>query len=214
MSKTVLFTRPWNDEGTCYLHAWTQILIDKARKQNHNVIDLDKTRANREMFSGHLRKSKPTLVHLNGHGSNTVVTGDQKLPLLDQDNANHTRGMVIYARSCNSAAMLGRYCVEQGAKSYIGYRRPFVVRLDLAKMQRPLEDEIAAYTLEPSNQVTLSLLGGATAGESYERSQKTSREKLQKLMSSEAPEGASHILMAVWSNMNNQVILGQPDATI
>jgi hypothetical protein len=213
MSK-ILFSRPWYDPGTSYLYAWTDELIAKAVQLKHDVIDLQNTKSNKATFTSHLKKSKPALVHLNGHGSSDVVAGDNHQPILDSSNKEFTKDTIIYARACSSAASLGQQCVDSGAKCYIGYIRPFIVRVDLTKMQKPMEDEIASYTLEPSNRVTMTLIKGHSAGEAVKRSQDLSKAKLQKLMSSEAPEGAGHILMAVFSNMKNQVLLGAASAKI
>ncbi len=210
----VLFSRPWHDEGTSYLYSWTEELISKARQQNYDVIDLKRDSSNKTTFTSHLKKSMPSLLHLNGHGSQSVVTGHNNTPLLDSSNAKFTKDMLIYARSCHSAVILGQQCVDGGAKCYIGYKKPFIIRVDLTKMQRPLEDKVAPYTLQPSNMITMSLLKGHTAGEAVSRSKDLSRKKLQKLMSSDAPEGASHIIMAVFSNMRNQVLLGEATAKI
>jgi hypothetical protein len=213
MSK-ILFSRPWYDEGTSYLYSWTEELIAKAEQLNHDVIDLDKGHSNMATFTSHLKKSKPALIHLNGHGSETVVAGQDHKPILDNTNKEFTKDTIIYARACDSAAVLGEECVKSGAKCYIGYVKPFIVRIDLTKLHKPLEDEVAPYTIEPSNRVTMTLIKGHTAGEAIKRSQELSRKKLAKLMSSEAPEGAGEILMAVFSNMRNQVLCGETSSKI
>jgi hypothetical protein len=214
MDKTVLFSRPWHDEGTNYLYSWTEELLEKAEQLNYQAIDLQREKSNKRNFVGYLKKFQPHLLHLNGHGAPSVVTGHNNKPLLDQSNSKYTKGSIIYARSCSSAAVLGQDCVKNGAKCYIGYKKPFVIRLDLTKMQKPLEDTIASYTLGPSNKITMSLLKGHSAKKAFDNSQALSKKKLQKLMSSDAPEGASHIIMAVFSNMKNQVLLGKPGAKI
>ena len=214
MSKTVLFSRPWDDEGTSYLHAWTDELVEKAFQLNHKIIDLRDKRSNKKDFTSHLDKSRPSFVHLNGHGNSETVTGYNEKPILDISNAKSTKGKIIYARACSSARILGAICIKKGAKCYIGYRRPFVVRVDLTMLHKPKKDKVARYTLGPSNKITMSLLKGHSAEKAFNKSQQESRKCIQKLLSSEAPEGASHILMAVYSNMKNQVLLGSPDSII
>lgn len=213
MSKALLITRPGHEPATNYLLHWSMSLIEMARDKNFDVSDLLREKANKIELTGRMKKIKPSLVVLNGHGSSSTISGHDDAVLVDSSNANILSDAVIYARSCDSAAVLGQTCVDNGAKAYIGYIQPFWLCYDLDKIQHPLKDRIAAYVLEPSNQVVISLLKDHSASEASERSKKASRRKMIKLMSSDAPSHAATYVKFIWLNMKNQVCLGDTNAT-
>jgi hypothetical protein len=185
-----------------------------ATKKGMTIIDLQREKANRKEFTGRVRKTKPELVVLNGHGNPRCVTGHDNEPLVDDKNSTILKETITYARSCSSAQILGQLCVKNGAKAYIGYVQPFIVFFDDTKLQHPLEDEVVANFLEPSNQVVISLLKGHTASEASERSKELSKKKMLKLMSSDAPPEAGVYLQFVRYNMLNQQCIGDPNATL
>jgi hypothetical protein len=214
LSKALLISRPRHDIGTNYLFHWSQRLIDLADKKGIQSLDLQGEKANKKEFEGRAKKMKPELVVMNGHGAPNTVTGHDNMPLLDKTNTKSLKGAIIYARSCDSASQLGPQCINDGSKAYIGYVQPFWLCYDTDKIQHPLEDKIAAHVLEPSNQVVVSLLKGNTAIDASNKSKRTSQSQMTKLMSSDAPDGAAMYLKCVWSNMRNQVCLGNTDAKI
>jgi hypothetical protein len=209
-----LVTRPDHDLGNTYLMYWSKKLIELAADKSLRILDLKSTKATRKEFTSRVKKMKPDLMLLNGHGSPAAMTGDDNKPVLDLHNASLTSGAVVYARSCHTATVLGPECINKGAKAYIGYKEPFVLCYDLAKITHPIDDEIAAMFLEPSNQVVISLLKGHTAIESSERSKDATRRKMRELMSSNAPQEAGSYIKYLWHNMRNQECLGDPDAKI
>ena len=78
-----LFTRPDYDPVTKYLSAWAKILIDEARAKAIEIIDLVGAKANRKELEGRLKKKRPSLVMLNGHGNDDCVTGQDDEPLVE-----------------------------------------------------------------------------------------------------------------------------------
>lgn len=140
------------------------------------------------------------------------MVGHDGKPILDSSNAELTKGTIIYSRSCNTALVLGVLCINAGARCYIGYKDYFYMPRDKESTTKPMEDKVAACTLEPSNQLIRSLLKGHSAEESQKRAQKVSMNKLTFLMGSNAPEGSYLYRFAVISNMRNQVILGDKTA--
>jgi hypothetical protein len=213
MAKTVLFSRPWNDPLTSYLHTWTEDLLKLAGKHSDAVINIEGPKANKKSFTSYVKKSKPTFLQLNGHGNDGLMVGHDEMPLLDSSNVNLTKGTIIYSRSCSTAKVLGVLCINAGAKCYIGYKDYFYMPRDKHSTTKPLDDKVAACTLEPSNQLIRSLLKGHCAEESQKRARKVSMHKLSYLMSSNAPDGSYLYRFAVISNMRNQVILGDKTAT-
>jgi hypothetical protein len=213
-SRTLLFTRPRHDLVTNYLFHWSSILIEQAQNKGHETIDLHTDKATRKNVVSRLRKNKPHFLHLNGHGSDTAVTGHNNEPVVDSDNAKNLNGVIVYARSCNSGAKLGEMCVSYGAKAYLGYNRAFKLPYMIDSVQRPLNDDAAAYALEPSNQVVVTLMKGHSVEDAYKRSQESSRRKINELLSGAAPEGASLYLLCVWNNMKSQVCIGDSSSRL
>jgi len=213
-NKTLLITRPNYDIVTNYFYYWSKQIIEEAQRQGHAVLDISEDRANGKEFTGRVAKMKPELIVVNGHGNGSLIVGHDQRPLLSTTNADVSEGSIVYARACESAQALGPACVRSGAKAYIGYAQPFWLCFDRTSMHRPLEDKRAGYVMIPSNQAILSLVKGNTAGEASQRSKEASRKMMTKLMSSDAPEGASQILSCVWTNMHFQQCLGDASGTI
>jgi len=178
------------------------------------VVDISREKVTQKEFTSRMAKVKPQLVVLNGHGSETELAGQDNGPLLDLTNAHALKGTVTYARSCNSAHTLGPATVVQGAKAYIGYLQPFYMGYNRDKVIHPLEDEVAALFLEPSNHVVTSLLKGHPAGDASARSKTLSMKTIQRLTSSDAlPEDHLYAKL-MWFNMINQICHGDPSATV
>jgi hypothetical protein len=214
LSKTLLTTRPINDVLTNYLFHWSEQLLKTAEDKGSTVIDLKQEHANKKEMMSRLKKNRPELVVLNGHGNHSVVTGHNNIPIVDMANADILKDTIVYARACSSASKLGCEAINKGTKAYIGYAQPFFLLYDQNKVQYPMKDEIASYFLQPSNYVVISLLKGHTAAEASLRSKEASKKVMRKLMSSDAPEGAAAYLRCVWYNMTHQACLGDPEARI
>ena len=91
-----------------------------------DIVDLEGEKANRESFESVLKKKNPDLVFLNGHGSPDAVCGqDDKVVVQADLNEKILAKRLIYAVSCDSAQILGKEAVRNGAKVYIGYNKPF-----------------------------------------------------------------------------------------
>ncbi len=214
LNKTILVTRPNYDLVTNYLYYWSKKIIDEAHKKGLNVLDIRDSKVTAKEFESRLQKMQPELVVINGHGNSSTVVGHNNEPILHTANAEKVSRAIVYARSCNSAAILGAQCVSKGTHAYIGYSEQFWLCFDKDKTHHPLEDKIAAYVLGPSNQAIISLMKGNSAGEASKRSKEYSRRMMSKLMSSDAPYGANDMLACVWTNMNFQVCLGNSNASI
>ncbi|MFC1612551.1 hypothetical protein ACFL29_01740 [Patescibacteria group bacterium] len=214
MTKTFLITRPNDDATTRYLHAWSEKIIELAKKKGMQILDLSKKKANRQEVEGRLKKLNPELVMINGHGDIDCVTGySQEILLKSGKNEKLLKSAIVYALSCKSAVVLGPKSIEAGCLAYIGYKADFIF-VHKNKLNRPLEDKVAKLFLEPSNQVVVSLLKEHTAKESSVNSKKFSQRNIRKLLSSETSTNSSAYIDYLLWNMKNQVCLGDEGAEI
>lgn len=215
MTNTFLLTRSRRDPCNNYLFYWSGLVIKEAERKNFKVLDLKEEKANKEEFYGRIKKIKPEIVFLNGHGSPDKVTGhDNKTLVSVNDDLTQLKNSIIYALSCSSAKNLGRECILSGVRSFIGYDKDFMFSYSQDKMTRPLEDETAQYFLSPSNLVVTSLIKGNTAKGSFERSQKEFKRNIKKLSSSEvSPDDKKLVPWLIW-DMLAQVCLGDGEAKL
>ena len=205
----IIITRPEHDPATRYLSCWSGLIIKAANKNNIEVTDLHQEKAAKKELEGRLRKINPTLVILNGHGSEECIYGHDNEELINLNNNNDLlKGRVIYAVSCNSAKKLGKACADKNT-AYIGYDESFVFNIERKYLSQPLKDQRAARFLQPSNQVSLSLIKGHTAEESSQSSKKSFREAIQKLLPSinNDPYDREDAADLFW-DMNHQVCEG------
>lgn len=212
VNRALLITRPDHETVTKYLCLWSEEVKEFAERKGIIVYDLKGRKANRKEFESYLSKNRPALLFLNGHGGAEVITGYDNEPLIDQNSS--VPGCIIYGRSCDAALFLGPYLVQNGARTFIGYRRKFILGYSPEKITRPLEDHIARLFLEPSNLVVTTLLKGNTASEAYHRSRGEMYKNFLKMLSSTASYEEHHAAPWLWSNFNNQNLSGDPDACI
>lgn len=213
-NKTLLLTRPSYDLITSYFFYWSKSVIELAESKNVTVIDITHQKVTRRQLSGRLRKTKPEIVLLNGHGSPFEVFGDDGKELLTTKNASDLSGSIVYARSCDSGSMLGAFAVHVGARAFIGYAKPFYMGYDKDKITHPTDDALAKLFLEPSNYVVESLLKGHPAEEASRRSKAMSQKTIQRLMSSDSKPEERVYARFIWSNMQYQVCHGDSTAKL
>lgn len=212
MNKLLLITRPNYEITTRYLFAWSGIVVDMAKAKGVVVVELKKNKANRKEFESRLAKLKPRLVIINGHGSDTCVTGHDSEVLIEAgQNEGTLYSKIVYSLSCNSASRLGIESVKAGALCYIGYKTKFTF-FHLNKITHPLYDEIAKLFLDPSNQVAVSLLKGNKTQDAIRKSKIMSIKSIQKLLNSAASKESVLYARFLWANMHHQVCLGDQDA--
>lgn len=211
----MLITRPDHDPTTNYLYYWSQKLIDFARKRGLQVVDLAKKRANSVEFASVIKKVKPSLIIINGHGNSSVVTGYNDEPLvIAGKNDTLLNKTIVYARSCKSGEKLGPVSVKSGCRAYIGYDDDFVFVTEDDKLTHPLQDKTAELFMNPSNYVVISLLKGHTAGEANIRSKNFLRQNIQRLVTSAASKEENDMIPYLLWNYSHQVCLGSAEATI
>ena len=211
MSKLLLITRPNYEITTRYLFAWSGIVVNTAKAKGIDVVELKKEKANKKELESRLAKIKPRLVIINGHGSDTCVTGHNGEVLIEADkNESILCSKIVYSLSCNSASRLGVKSIRAGALCYIGYKTKFTF-FHRNKITHPLDDDIAKLFLDPSNQVAVSLLKGNKTQDANRKSKEMSLKTIQKLLNSASSKESVLYAKFLWSNMHHQVCLGKQD---
>lgn len=203
-----LVTRPAHDDTTFYLFKWSEILVKFAKAKGITILDLKKERVIRKNVETMINSESPDLVMFNGHGSASTIHGHRDEILIEKGkNDKILKNKIVYALSCNTASALGKNCVKEGTKAYIGYKEEFMFWISDSKSLKPLQDSIANHFAEPSNQVVHSLLKGATAENAYKRSQEVFDSNIEKLLRDNSPSEAQYILpLLIWDKVN-QVVL-------
>jgi len=180
--KKVLFVRPNYDKATHYLFHWCNELIQYAESRGFHVIKLDNEKANTKDVQSSLKKVRPQLLSLNGHGTSESFQGHRDAEVITVKSAHLLADTITFVRACECAANLGQVAVAQGCQAFIGYLKPFWLATQNEMFSRPLEDPIAAPILHSSNAVMIGLLKGETAGSSVRASHAMSAKKITELL--------------------------------
>ena len=215
MKNSLLVTRPAYDDATSYLYHYAGEVINYAREKDINVLDLERPRLTKKNFTKIVSDKNPYVIFFNAHGDSTCIYGDKidaDEEILIEENVNHDllNNKVVYARACYAGASLGEACVKIGG-CFIGYESPFTFWIDANWSATPLKDETAKLFLEPSNMIVLSLLKGNSVREAVEKSVNLTKKNIMKLMSDQKEPGYMASIMALWSNLEGQVVLGDKD---
>ena len=213
-SKTLLVTRPNYDPTTRYCYYWSQPVIDKAKQKTFRVLDITDDKVTKLTLESYLKKQEPQLLFFNGHGSPTVLTGQNDELLLTKDNLHILpTDAIIYIRSCDVGAILGVQ-IAQKVSAFIGYSKAFGFYRDYRYMRDPTSDPLAKFSFEPSNLVVTTLLKGKTVLEAHQRSRSAMRKNIEYLLSSKATSIERQCAMPLWRNYKHQVLLGNREAYI
>ncbi len=215
MNKSLLVTRPNHDSATNYLYHWSLIVMGEAKRKQIPVYDVKGNKVTRTTFISYLRLKRPGFLFLNGHGDAVSVAGQNNDVLLDETvDDGLVVGSIMYARSCDSARLLGKKLVQRGVAAFIGYARKFLVGTTRSKITKPLEDGLAKLFLEPSNLIPTTILKGHTAGEAHERAKQEMIKNFRKMMSSASTFEERYAARWLWSDIRSQVIIGDHNASL
>lgn len=213
MRGVFLITRPKYDETTHYLFYWSQEIIELAKKKSIQVLDLAKERANKKEFVSIVTKKQPLFIFFNGHGNADRVNGHENKVLVKVgENEGVLKSKIVYALSCKSAKKLGPQSIKIGAIAYLGYDDDFVFVYNLGKISKPLNDNLAALFLRPSNQLVKSLLKGHSIEDSYKRSRDLFIGNIQELLTSKPSPYDYAIPYLMW-DLGHLVCLGNKSAS-
>lgn len=211
----MIVTRPNYDPVTRYLSAWSSLLIAEADERNIQVIDLAGLKANRRDLEGRIKKMSPSLIIINGHGSETAVTGqDEEVIVEAGTNSILLKGRITYAVSCDSAAVLGREVGAFSGSAYIGYEKAFAMMQSRAYVNRPLEDPFAEPFMKFSNHIVISLLKGHGAGESVRRAKEVGVARVHSLLASNSDVNSQAIARYLWWDVRHLVCHGDQEKTL
>jgi len=200
---------------TTYLYYWSSFIIKTAKEKNFKVLDLNGKKANKKMLESYIDEHQPQYIHFNGHGSENLIAGfDNKILVEVDDNDYKLKNKIVYALSCDSAKLLGKQLINKGTRSYIGYKRKFVLVYNLKSLSRPLSDKLAKFFLEPSNLISIALLKGNKVQDAYRRSQDTMQKNLLYMLSTKAQQQEKDAASFLWANKKSQVVFGDPEAKI
>lgn len=138
-------------------------------------------------LTGRIKKLKPSLLVLNGHGSEDSITGqDGKTLIKSGENENLLHSRLTYAVACCSGKVLGPKTVEKEGTTFIGYDDDFVFTSNKKYLSQPLKDTMAQPFMEASNHVPISLLKGHKAIDASSRSKEMFKRSYRQLLSSES----------------------------
>ncbi len=212
-SRKAIVTRPEFDKVTSYLSEWCEEIILLASEKGIKIKDLGCENVTRKEFEKYMKKQKPTLVIMNGHGKPDRIGGHKnEVLVIKGENEHILKNKIVYALSCHSAEELGKAAIEKGTTSYIGYNRPFCFLTNKNKECTPEDDELANNFKEASNKVPISLVNGKPSGVAYRKSQDKFRELIIGFGSSDALPEAKDIRFWLFWNMRSQVLLGEENA--
>jgi hypothetical protein len=214
-TKRIVVTRPNHDLTTRYLSYYAGKFSNEVQQKGHSVTDLKNKRACKKYFESIVRKVKPDLIFLNGHGSSNQVCGQDNVAIVrSDDNAKILQDTVTYALSCQAANELGPESVHQGAKAFVGYNTDFIFYTDRDKQTKPHHDEVAKKFLEPATQVPISLLKGNTVTAACNNSRQAFRKNIRKLITSETSKADTALLSTLYWDMTHLVFSGDAKVKI
>jgi len=210
----MVITRPEYDDTTFYMCKWNEEVVNNCNSRDIKCIDLQGPRANLRELESVIKKNKPKLAILNGHGNEDTILGHNNEILIksgeNEDLLNHT---IVYSIACNSAKKLGERCVDSGTDAYIGYEKEFIFLIDTSKTLTPLQDEVAKPFFESSNIVPLSLIKGNSVGEAYSKSQQTFEKNIDYFRTHYTLE-SMHIMFLLRWDKSIQKMRGKENSTI
>jgi hypothetical protein len=216
MSRILLVSNAHHDVQTQYLTSWFEKVVEVAKRQaDIEIVEIKKTEASKKNLVATIEREKPQLVVFNGHGTEETVCGFEGQVLVGcNDNESLLSGKIVHSMACRCASMLGPRCVALGTRCFIGYKEDFELwsaRRESREEQQ--KDQMAGLFLDPAFEVLIALVEGATTGEAYARSQKKYKENILALIASSNKQHSTEIAASLYSNLKNQVCLGDQAAS-
>lgn len=213
MNSALLLTRPNYDVGTNYLFYWSESAVTPSR--GFKILDLKGDRANKEKFVSYIEKHQPSIIFFNGHGSENIISGHNNEILVESGRNEYLlKGCIVYARCCDAAKKLGFDCVKKGTLSFVGYKRKYILGYSASHITKPLLDPVAKLFLEPSNLVIKSLLKGNTVNIAFQKSKEGMFKNIRFMVSGSASVEQKDAAPYLWANINNQVVIGEPEVAV
>jgi hypothetical protein len=214
MKKGIIITLPRHDDVTEYLAQFSKQIENLAIDKNIDLKKLDGKEATQKEFEKVINKLDYKMIVFNGHGNPVSIFGHRDETLIENGlNEFLLYERIVYARSCNSAAILGKECTKNTKEGcFIGYDKPFQFYVDIQWMSNPLKDNTARLFLEPSNLVPISMIKGNSSFDANENSKKQILKNINKVLRNPDSESFK-IAEALWNNYEGQVLHGNPEAS-
>ena len=186
-----------------------------AIKRGMKVLDLKSGKASWKIFVSYLKSADPDLIFLNGHGSAHEIGGQNNEVLVsEKTDVKLLKGKIMYVRSCESGAYLGKFLVKNGLKAFVGYADSFYFPTLIEYKSRPLLDPLTRVFLEPSNLVVTTLIKGHSVLEAHLRSQNSMIQNFKRMVLSSSSSRERVFATYLWSNLQSQVVWGSKDARV
>ncbi|MDO8618314.1 MAG: hypothetical protein Q7R49_00030 [Candidatus Daviesbacteria bacterium] len=215
MGKGTLITRPNHDLATTYLFYWSKPLVEIAKNEGIQILDLAQKKASLGTLSSYIENRKPRFIFLNGHGGPDYVCGYDDEVIVNLDNCKELlNGTIVYARSCESGLLLGPECIKTGTLAFIGYSRKFIVGYLEEKQTRPLNDNVAKLFLEPSNLIALYIMRGNSVKIACEKARSLMIRNFTYMLSRSASSDEKDAAVYLWSNIKHLVTWGNTEAKV
>ena len=214
INKGFLITRPRSDYLTNLIFHLCDDVLAVARSKKYRIYQLDAEKANKKLFDSYTRKNKPSVVFLNGHGNMNCVTGHNEEVILGVgDGDDSLPDAIVYARSCDAAVSLAPALIENGTKAFLGYKRKYYLASSMDRVSKPRDDKLAKRFIEPANLAVTAILKGNTVEEADKRSKFEMMKNVFSMLSSAATDEERSAAPLLYSNIKNQVIVGDKFAT-
>lgn len=206
MPQAIVITRPFYDDTTSYLHRWNLDVVKQAKINSNSVADLKDKRANRKELESVIKKLKPEVIILNGHGTPESILGqDGEILLKVGENEYILKESNVFSLSCSSAKILGPASIKAGAKTYIGYKEDFIFAYTNGYSTRAEQDPLAKLFLGPTTKIATALVNGNSPESCHRIGIDAFSKNLQQVLLSTSTE--EYVARFLFWNLSNQVYL-------
>jgi hypothetical protein len=218
--KIVVATDPGHDKATKHLSHWMLDILNHAKSLGDVEMSvLQGGDATQSKLTKMVEARNPSLIVLNGHGTQDLVMGFNNAILVstDEKTLKIFAKKIVHALACESGKQLGAVMIKFGTKAFVGYTEKFEFYAEADPFTSTGKDRIASYFLDPANTVVKCLCEGDDARTAYGKSQDEYKKSLVAIYTSTDSYIATNrqfLAASVWKNLNSQTLLGDGAATV
>ena len=125
----MLLIRTDHDSATHYLFEACHEVIEEAKRKGFQPLCIESKEITLTTIQKRVKKSHPRFFFFNGHGSDSSVFDNKGKELIARKDADVFSETIAFTRSCSCLQKLGEEAVNQGCRSFIGYRRSFYISI-------------------------------------------------------------------------------------
>lgn len=198
-------------DATFHLDKWALELIQYARQQGFNVVDIGGSDLTYDRMTEILLATKPAVLFNFSHGCRAYLMGNDLRCTLTRgwedemscgtcgkpSNLSAIKGMAVVAYSCHSGYQLGKCAVNYGCPAYAGFSDSLIVVSDKYGVQNVFKDAL----IPMANRI----LEGWSIGESVSKA----REDLLTTVKQFKP--VELVSVPLWYNRKYLTLHGNPD---